>query len=242
MNRFTEVFNGEKAIIAMLHLKADGKMNMLERAKREIDIYYRNGINAVLVENYFGSADDCEVVLAYLQSNYPDRIYGVNILGDYRLAFELAKKYGAKFIQIDSVCGHLTPDQDLKYAKELEILREDSSIAVFGGVRFKYQPVRSGRSLGEDLLLGLQRCDAIVVTGEGTGMVTPDDKIEEFNAALSQFPLITGAGVTGDTVQSTLAQCDGIIIGSWLKDGHRDYGDVNEEYVKILVEKAGIAY
>lgn len=239
MNRFTDIFHGEKAIIAMLHLKADGKMTMLERAKREIDIYYRNGINAVLVENYFGSADDCETALAYLQSSYPDNIYGVNILGDYRLAFEFAEKYGAKFIQIDSVCGHLPPERDLPYGAELEELYNHSQAAVLGGVRFKYQSVRSGRTLVEDLHISRSRCSAVVTTGDGTGIETPINKIMQFRQLLGDFPFIVGAGVRGDTIAETLKYCDGVIIGSWLKDGHEDYGDVNEDYVKELIQSQG---
>ncbi len=235
MNKFTEIFHGEKAIIAMLHLKADGKMTMLERAKREIDIYYRNGIHAVLVENYFGSADDCETALAYLQSHYPDHVYGVNILGDYRLAFELAETYSAKLLQIDSVCGHLPPHMDPPYGAELEALCRKSRAAVLGGVRFKYQSVRSDRTLEEDLRLSRSRCSAVVTTGDGTGMETPIQKIKQFRQLLGDFPFIVGAGVRGDTIAETLPYCDGVIIGSWLKQGHVDTGDVHEDYVKKLI-------
>ncbi len=237
MNKFTEIFNDKKAIIAMLHLKSDEKMSMLERAKREIDIYYKNGINAVMVENYFGSADDCEIVLDYLQKNYSDKIYGVNILGDYLLAFELADKYGAKLIQIDSVCGHLPPDMDYEYGKEIEFLCNQSKAAVLGGVRFKYQPLRSGRTEIEDLNIARSRCAAVVTTGDGTGIETPKEKMMRFREILGDFPFIVGAGVRGDTVAETIKYCDGIIIGSWLKDGHVDYGDVNEDYVKNLIKK-----
>ena len=50
---------------------------MLERAKKEIDIYYKMD-TAVIVENY-GDYYDMEV-LQYLNSNYADKIYGVNCL------------------------------------------------------------------------------------------------------------------------------------------------------------------
>ncbi len=238
MNRFTQVFQGEKALIAMLHLKSDAGMKMLERAKREIDIYYRNGINAVLVENYFGSHMDCEIVLDYLQNNYPDSIYGVNILGNHGLAFLYAKQYGAKLLQIDSVCGHLPPEKDIPYGSELEELIKNSQTAVLGGVRFKYQPVRSGRTLEEDMMIAQSRCAAVVTTGDGTGIETPIEKIAQFRRMLDGFPFVVGAGVRSDTIAQTLQYCDGVIVGSWLKDGHRDYGDVNEEYVKEFVKAA----
>lgn len=235
---FQKLFPNGKAIIAMLHLKGDGLEDILARAKKEIEIYYRNGVDAVLVENYFGSATDCEWVLEYLQKNYPDQVYGVNILGNVPFAFDLANRYDAKFIQIDSVCGHLTPSYEKSFEVQLNKLRSASNALVFGGVRFKYQPVLSGRTVEEDLAIGKTRCDAVVVTGSGTGLLTPERKIATFRQELGDFPLITGAGVTAVTIADTLKQCDGVIVGSWLKVGHKDEEDVCEDYVKEFVAAA----
>ena len=55
---------------------------------------------------------------------------------------------------------------------------------------------------------------------------------------MSGFTLIVGAGVTADNVCEKLQFADGVIIGSWLKDSHHDYGDVCEVYVKEFVDKA----
>lgn len=235
--KYHELFGGKKPVIAMLHLKADARKTMLERAAEEIDAYIRAGVEAVLVENYFGSVNDCETVLRYLQAEKPDVLYGVNILGDYQKAFELSAKYGAQFIQIDSVCGHLRPAAEKAYVRDLNGLRSRSDAVVLGGVRFKYQPVRSGRSVEEDLKLGMERCDAIVVTGEGTGMATPQDKIRQFRGILGAFPLVVGAGVTPDTIGESLAVGDGAIVGSWFKQGHRDFGDVEPAYVEEFMVK-----
>ncbi len=238
MNRFASLFPGVKPVIAMLHLKSDAKMDMMTRARQEIRAYYDHGVDAVLVENYFGSEDDCAQALAYLQQEYPDRLYGVNILGDWRRAFELAVQYGASFIQIDSVCGHLPPTQDAKYAQALDAMRQENPVAVLGGVRFKYQAVRSGRTLAEDLMLGMQRCDAIVVTGEGTGLPTPPEKLYTFRRIVGDFPLIAGAGVTVDSIAATMRDAEGAIIGSWFKEAHSASGDVVAEYVQEIVAGA----
>lgn len=235
MNKYRTLFEDRKPILAMLHLGEMEGRSMMETAKREIEIYYQNGVDAVLVENYFGSAGDCQVVLEYLQKNYPERIYGVNILGDHRRAFALAETYNARFIQIDSVCGHYPPTLDALYGEEVEQLCKNSRAAVLGGVRFKYQPVCSGRTVEEDLTIAQSRCDAVVVTGEGTGLNTPDVKIREFGAALGEFPLVTGAGVTIETARATLELCDGLIVGSWLKEGHRDCAPVSEKNVRRFV-------
>lgn len=223
---------GRKPVLGMIHTGHTSESSMLELAKKEIEIYLKHGIYP-LIENYFGSAEDCEEVLQWIHSAHPDAIYGINILGDYTLAFELAEKYGAKFIQIDSVCGHLTPERDEEYAEQISLLRKQHpKILLFGGVRFKYQAVRSGRSVEEDLLLGKDRCDAIVCTGAGTGQRTPMEKVKDFKRIVDETPVIVGAGVTASTARETAAIADGAIVGSWLKDGHQDIGAVNESYVE----------
>jgi len=229
--KYTELFGSCKPVMAMVHLKADAHKGMLERAQEEIRCYLEHGVEALMIENYFGSAADCETVLEWLKKEYPQAIYGVNILGDYHKAFELAERYHARFIQIDSVCGHLRPKDDEKYAEELNRCRQHSNAVLLGGVRFKYQMVRSGRSVEEDLRLGMQRCDAIVVTGDGTGMVTPMEKVKQFREAIGEFPLVMGAGVKPDALKETFAYCDGAIVGSYFKVDHRDVGDVYAPYV-----------
>lgn len=233
--KFYEVFGLQKPVIGMIHTNGDSEMTMLELAQKEIEIYLQKGVYP-LIENYYGSEEDCESVMAWIHSEHPEVIYGVNILGDYPVAFELAEKYGAKFIQIDSVCGHEEPTEDILFAKDLESYRMKSNAIVLGGVRFKYQPVLSGRTLKEDLLIGVGRCDAIVCTGSGTGIETPMNKINDFKATVGEFPVIVGAGVTLSNAAETMRRCDGMIVGSWFKHKHDAYNMVNEKYVKEFME------
>jgi hypothetical protein len=120
--KLKEVFGVDKPIIGMLHLSGYGREKVLDNAKREMDILYRNGVNAILVENYFGDRVDVENALKYLQETYPDRVYGVNMLGFPEMAFDLARKYGARFVQMDSVCGHLEPIYEKPFLKKLEAM------------------------------------------------------------------------------------------------------------------------
>ena len=217
----------------MIHCGSQRGMSILELAQREIEIYLQNGIYP-LIENYFGSDDDCETVLKWISEAHSDAIYGVNILGDYHKAFELAKQYNAKFIQIDSVCGHLNPVRDAEYEEDLAEVRRQYDCVLLGGVRFKYQPVRSGRSVSDDLRIGMQRCDAIVCSGEGTGQATPMQKLAEFKEIIGDFPVIVGAGVTLYTAKETAMKSDGAIVGSWFKDNHETHHAVSELNVKAF--------
>lgn len=214
---FLELFEEKKPIIGMIHLGGGGGEGFRARARLEIGQMYECGLDAVLVEDYFGTAEDVAWTLAYLQKNYPGKIYGVNLLGDFSGSYEAARHYGAVFMQADSICGHLQPQRDQEFARMVNALR-DGTVSVLGGVRFKYQPVLSGRSVEEDLRLGMERCDAIVVTGAGTGINTELDKIKAFRQVTGSFPLVVGAGLTAETVREQLTYADGAIVGSWFKE------------------------
>ncbi|KON90219.1 membrane complex biogenesis protein, BtpA family [Sporosarcina globispora] len=220
----------------MIHLKGESKEEKLKIAKNEIDQLIENGIDAVIIENYFGSPEDVEEVLKYIYKERKNIIYGINVLDDDKKAFELAMKYEAKFIQLDSVAGHLTIEEDEKYHEFIDHMRTQTNAFVCGGVRFKYQPYLSGRSLEEDLKIGMSRCDGIVVTGTGTGIETDLEKIKEFRTLIGDFPLIVGAGLTAENCDTQLAIADAAIIGSYLKDSFKDDGDVSVKHVKHFMD------
>jgi predicted TIM-barrel enzyme len=223
-------------VFAMLHLKGGTPAQRLDIAKREIDTLWASGVDSVIVENYFGDRDDVVAVCDYLRSDAKDVVFGVNVLSDDWRAFSIANEFGAMFIQLDSVAGHLPDGQDHEFAARLAEERSATSACVLGGVRFKYHPHLSGRSLKEDLLLGLARCDGIVVTGEGTGQETPLSKIEEFRGIVgATVPLIVGAGVTPQNCAQQLAVADAVIVGSYLKDTYTAAGDVDENHVLEFV-------
>ena len=246
-----ETFGVDKPIIGMLHLNGFKPERVREWAKREIEQMYTNGVDAVLAEDYFGSPEDVEWALEYLQSQYSGKVYGVNLLSDPELGFKLAVKYGAKFLQMDSVCGHLPLGAHMRgfdkpslsaerydgdFAEYLAELRSRYPVFLLGGVRFKYQPVRSGRSVEEDLRIGKERCNAVVVTGSGTGVDTGMEKIRQFRDALGDFPLIVGAGITEDTCAEQLSAADGAIVGSWFKEDGITEAPVDSERVRRFME------
>ena len=232
MPAFEEIFSVKKPIMAMLHLKGEGRADVLRRAKAEADLLTELGADALIVEDYFGNEEDVEAVLAWLYAERPHYLYGVNLLDQFTRSCALAKAYGARFVQVDSAAGHLAPKEDLLYEKECFTCHSPAGPAIFGGVRFKYKPVLSGRPLEEDLRLGRARCDAIVVTGEGTGMDTGLEKITEFRKILGPFPLIIGAGLTPENVKTQLSVGDGAIVGSCLKEGGKAENELSEANIR----------
>ncbi len=234
-HNFLSLFPRKKPILAMLHLRGKSRQEKYEHALLEAGQLIGGGADAVIVENYFGDYEDMETVLEAFSREKVDFVYGVNALHNDALGFELAKKYGAGFIQLDSVAGHLAPEEDAAFGEAIAKWRAGYSGFVIGGVRFKYQPYRSGRTLEEDLRIGMSRCDAIAVTGEGTGKTTPMEKIRQFRNIMGDFPLVVGAGMTPDTCAEQFSVADAAIVGSYFKQGYLDDGYVEPAHVRIFM-------
>ena len=235
-NKFLSVFEEKKPVLGMLHLKGATDSEVISHAYKETEDMIKNGVSAVIVENYYGTPEHVKAVLEDFYRNKVDFIYGVNLLDDDANNFRLACKYDASFLQLDSVAGHLTPEEDIPFANQLDMWRNDFAGAVIGGVRFKYQPYKSGRTLEEDLFLGMNRCDAIAVTGEGTGMMTDVNKIKSFREIVKDFPLVVAAGVTPESCAEQLLYADAAIVGSYFKENHKCEGNVVPENVRELMK------
>ena len=236
----TAVFKVRKPILGMVHLSGDDAADRLQIARDEIATMAGEGMDGVIVENYFGDKSDVRRVLEWACAKQTDVLIGLNVLGDDNMAFDLAAEFSLQFIQIDSVCGHLNATDDVDFAASLAPRRAAFEGKLLGGVRFKYQPVNSGRTEHEDVLLGAGRADALVVTGEGTGVETDLAKLRRFRAVLgANYPLFIGAGLTADNARAQLAEADGAIVGSYLKDTFKDTGRVCKDHVQRLMGIVG---
>lgn len=236
LTRWNDLFTTSVPVLAMLHLGGENPTDRLARARQEVAVLTDGGVDAVIVENYFGDVDDVRRALEALTEQSEPPTIGLNVLRDTERAFALAEEFPVAFIQIDSVAGHLPLRDDEQFAARLAELRSHHDALLLGGVRFKYQPVNSGRTEAEDLVLGMQRCDGIVVTGEGTGLETEVSKIRRFRRTVGEdFPLIVGAGVTDENAPEQLRHADGVIVGSFFKDTYRDTGLVDAEHVQRLM-------
>jgi len=232
------LFPHRKPVFGMLHLGGQTPEERLARALTETWDMVAGGVDAVVVENYFGDPDDVRRLLEAFEKSAPGTVVGLNLLRDFRLGFDLLGRYDLSFLQIDSVCGHLPPEEDADYAAELAERRAATDALLFGGVRFKYQPVKSGRSEEEDIRLGMERADALVVTGEATGQGTDDEKILRFRAVTGpDYPLVVGAGMTAATAAGQMRIADGAIVGSYFKDSYKDTGIVDIAHVRELMEE-----
>ena len=209
-NQITQIFSDKKFIIGMIHLAGKNRNDKVKRALEELIIYEQEGVNGAIIEDYHGNQEDVKKTLERSQGKF-NLVLGVNLLRNSYYGFKFAFDYGAKFVQFDSV---KTGDLDLVLYERMR--KEFPDIVVLGGVGFKYVPL-TGNTLEFDLREGKSRCEAIVTTGDGTGIETPLEKLKQYKSLLGDFPLIVGAGVNLDNVCQQLDIVDGAIIGSYFK-------------------------
>lgn len=232
-----------KPILGMIHLSGADVITKVERALAEIDIYTNEGVDGIIVENYHGSIDDVEEVLKNLK-DYRGYL-GINILpNDFETALQLASQYNADFIQLDYVSGEYEPNTKLdeeRLVKAVELSGSDTLI--LGGVWPKYYHPIAGSNMKKDVQNGALFCDAIVVTGSGTGKETPLDKIKLFREHLissdrfRNTPLIIGAGLDASNVGEQLPFADGAIVGSCFKPYKRTQEMISPELVKEFMDE-----
>ena len=238
-NKFYEMFGYKPPKIAMIHLAGrEVGEDPVVRAIKEIEIYEQEKIDAIIVENYHGSIFDVERTLKAIKERGTKLVVGVNILpNEYMAALDMADRYGARFIQQDHVAGSY--HQGELNAKLYERCREKyPDIVVLGGVWPKYYTPIQGSDLELDLKEGMERADAIVVTGEGTGIETSIEKILQFREIIDDFPLIVGAGVTLNNAHEQLENTDGVIVGSSLKQFNDTRKMADCQNVRAFVDAA----
>ena len=225
---FNALFNVKKPTIGMIHLAGSNKSERVRRALEELTIYEREGINGAIIEDYHGNFEDVEETLRQSHGKF-NIVLGVNVLRNPYSGFKLASDYGAKFVQFDSV---QTRDLNLEFYERMR--REFPDVVVLGGVGFKYT-LSTGNPLKLDLREGMSRCEAIVTTGDGTGIETPLDKLRQYKSLLEDFPLIVGAGVNLQNIHEQLQICDGAIVGSYFKSDGDTQLPINKSKVANLM-------
>ncbi|MFH1503201.1 MAG: BtpA/SgcQ family protein [Candidatus Diapherotrites archaeon] len=226
--KFDRLF-ASKPIIGMVHLAGNNKDEKIKRALEELSIYEQEGVDGAIIEDYHGPAEYIYETLKEVQKNNYKIILGVNNLRNPYASFH-SKNLGAKFVQFDSV-----QNKDLNLENYNEFRKVYADMIVLGGIRFKYT-LPTGNSLEKDLDEGKLNCDAIVTTGEGTGIETPIKKLKVFKSYLGDFSLIIGAGLNTENAYEQLQIADGAIVGSAFKPNKNTRLPVDKYLVRELID------
>lgn len=230
--------SGRKLLLGMLHLGGDSPDEIDSRALYECEAFLEGGMDGVVVENYFGSIEDVRRLLPVVKREFPELLVGVDVIWQNDLSFDLAVENELPFLQLDSMAGHLLPDDEAAFDARINWFRANTDALILGGVRLKNQPYLSGNDLATDLEIATRRGDGVIVTGVATGVETETEKIVEFRENLGSFPLVVGAGLNHDNCVEQMTIADGAIVGSSLKTDGVAQGVVELARVRDLVALA----
>jgi membrane complex biogenesis BtpA family protein len=161
---------------------------------------------------------------------------------DGRSAIAIAAAAGADFIRVNVLTGARVADQGILQGIAHDLLRDRvmldaSRVRIFADVDVKHSAALATRPLADDVDDTLARglADALVVSGAGTGKPTDAAKVRAVKSAAGSAPVFVGSGVTPRTVESLLAEADGLIVGTAFKPGGNPAAPVDRRLVAELM-------
>jgi membrane complex biogenesis BtpA family protein len=257
---FIELFGSKKPLIACIHLKAlpgapnykGSMLEVIDAALTETEIFSRNGISALIVENfrdnpfYPGSLPPettaaMAVVVHEVKKAFPGPV-GVNALrndAQAALAITLASK--ADFIRVNVHTGAMLTDQGIIQGKAHETLRTRKRLGlntlILADARVKHASPLGTLSLEEEVNDAVERglADAIIVSGPATGAPVDPDELQRVNKCTSK-PVLIGSGITPENLEILATQADGFIVGSYFKREGKAVNDVDETRVERMAQ------
>lgn len=256
-------FGRPRALIGVIHLQAlpgtplSTKLfpELLTNALVEAGLYSAAGFDGVIIENH-GDApfekDSADPSITAMMAVLADRIIqsaclpvGINILRNASIeALAAASASGASFIRVNVLSGVTATDQGLIEGKGAELLRArrnlQSNVAICADLDVKYGVPLYKASIQDLARSTYERggADALIVSGKATGAPTNLDEVEQVRSSLPEAPLLIGSGVTPATIHESLTLADGVIIGSYCRQGGKTEGALDPERLAALVAAA----
>lgn len=248
-------------LIGMVHLgplpgapRYGGDLDAVIRAAlRDAEALVAGGADGLMIENFgdtpfypgrvpAGTVAHMTRIAAEIRRRV-DRPLGINVLrNDGRSALAVAHAVGARFIRVNVLAGARVADQGLLIGEAHELLRERAllraeSIRILADVNVKHSAALGvGRPLASEVADVCARggADGLIVSGSGTGQATAVDELRAVKHAAGQTPVLVGSGVRDDNLEALLPYCDGLIVGTWLKQDGCVANPVDVDRVRSL--------
>lgn len=228
-------------LIGMVHLGP-----LLERGVRLADVeaaarrdatrLAEAGFDALMIEN-FGDRPFypdrvpthtvtamTRMVLA-IRHEVGDLPLGVNVLrNDARSALAIAAATDAAMIRINVHIGSAVTDQGLIHGQAHDTVRLRRDVAphtrILADVRVKHAAPLAERPVTEEAeeLTERGEADALIVSGHKTGGATDPERLRQVRDAV-HCPVLVGSGASSEQLGLLLPVCDGLIVGSSIKEG-----------------------
>jgi len=227
---------------------------VLDAALADARALDEGGIDAIMIENYGdvpfrkSGVEPHTIAAMTLAAAEIRRVtakpLGINVLrNDPVAALGIAAACGAAMIRANVHTGAMLTDQGiiegdargtLDYRMKLA-----AAVAIMADVHVKHAaplaPIPIEVAAADATERGL--ADALIVTGSRTGAGCDIGELRAVRGAVGA-PVLVGSGVDDGTLPMLLRECDGAIVGSWLKFGGDVRRPVDRERVERLMEAA----
>lgn len=263
MNWIKELFQTEKPIIAMCHLKAlpgdpaydpgQGLEWLVEMARADLRALQDGGVDAIMFSN--------EASLPYLTKVEPittacmARViaelrpdihipFGVNVLWDPIASIDLAVATGGQFVR-EIFSGVYASDYGLWNTNCGEIIRHQYAVhARHVKLFFNIMP-ESALYLANRPLTDIAKStvfvsnpDALCVSGLTAGAETPFQSLQEVKGVVPETPVFANTGVRVSNVAQMLSVSDGAIVGTTFKREGYIWNEVDVNRVREFMQAA----
>lgn len=256
------LFIKEKPVIGMIHVGAlpgtpagsKSVSEITEQALKEARLYVASGIDGLLIENmhdvpYLRGRVGPEIVaaMAVIASTLKEECAlptGIQILAGANLeALAVAHAAGLDFIRVEGYAFAHIADEGWIESSAAELLRYRKQIGaerieVWADIKKKH----SSHAVTTDISLGataeaveFMRGDAVIVTGNATGLPPGGADVEEVRAHCS-LPLILGSGIDAANIADFYRAADGFIVGSYFKQRGQWASPIDRKRIKRMME------
>src|SRR5579885_3673467 len=251
------LFGRAKPVIAMLHLlplpgrplydSKGGMQATVDALRRDLDILQEAGGDrpyALHIDRAQSAAMAAAIGELRPHIHLP---YGVDMLWDPLAALAVAQAVRASFVRevftgaYDSDMGLWQPDAAaaLDYRRQIGAER----VRLFFNIEPEFARPVSPRPIGAlaHSVVVSSLADVILISGPMAGAETNLDPIREAKAAVPGTPVLANTGVRIETVRTTLAVADGVIVGTGLKQHGYTWNPVDPERVRRFMDEVHAA-
>lgn len=256
--KLDSLFSNSKPIIGVVHLlplpgtpNFSGDLDqIIDRALSEVRILKQGSVDGLIIENFHDapflkSSIALEqyglmasiLTLARQEVNIP---LGVNVhYNDWKSELTLAYACKAQFIRIEAFVDTVVTTSGLiepccsDVTRYRKMLRAENSIQIWADIHPKYSKNLIPYTLSESAKMAEESlADALIVTGETTGIETPLEDVKKVKE-VTKLPVLVGSGANLVNLKKTLGIADGIIVGSAFKES----GNTHKPVILLKVQE-----
>lgn len=268
MNQIDKIFKVKKPIIGMLHLDyLEGKNFkgidfVIQKALVDVKSLEEGGIDGILIENWkensMGEFVNQETAKNFMNvcqklSKYIHIPFGINVLNnDYRVAFSVAKKVKASFVELDVFVDDVVSDFEnnieaiknpfkiianpkiiIEYVKSIKA----ENIPLFVFVQPKhYKMLNKKKTIQTSVKEAIQNGASAVLVTKHTGFAPTVNLIKQAKLAPSKTPVGIGSGFSIENAKEYLKVVDFAVVGTSIKINEKTDNAVDIIKVKKLMK------